>query len=205
MNTYEKLNNLIDQAPSVSQWWTSNKRALQWWFIGAIGAALPVFLLTILSFSATLLAYGSWLIGSLPMDKHWMLISGPLLFTTGMGVIRLAGKLWPKRFTHNEFTLKGAVVEETVSLAFTHKVLHRAVKIDDPQMKPILARLRNLKDLDLPQCWWKAFADELNNLTPKDPATEKSIKESIEEKIDAVYVQIEDVAASETQPKVFQL
>lgn len=201
MNTYEKLNTLIDQAPGVSQWWTSNKRALQWWFIGVMGLALPVFLLTILSFSTTLFAYGSWLIGSLPVDKHWMLISSPLLFTTGMGVIRLAGKLWPKRFTHNEFTLKGAVNYETVSLDFTHTILNRAVKIDDPQMKPILARLRNLKDLDLPKCWWEAFADELNNLTPKDPA----IKKSIEEKIDAVYVQIEDVATFKAEPKVLRL
>lgn len=195
MNTYEKLNTLINQAPGVSQWWTSNKRALQWWFMGAVGMVW----FTVISCFALLVCIAAMCEtkGVSPL----MVVVVPLVFATGLGVLKSANKLWPKRFTHNGFTLKGAVNYETVSLDFTHTILNRAVKIDDPQMKPILARLRNLKDLDLPKCWWEAFADELNDITPKDAA----VKKSIEEKIDAVYVQIEDVAVSPQPSKVLRL
>lgn len=199
--SYEKINTLINQATEVSQWWTSNKRALNWWLIGSTAVIFPIFLMTLLSVAATLLWSGMWLSGEVPADKYWMLIAAPLVSLCGMGVIKFGHKFWPKRFTYQGFTLERFAKAESVSLAFTHNVLSKAVNLSDPQIKPILARLRNLKDMDLPKCWWEALLNELDNLTPKNPTVEKSI----EEKIDAVYVQIEDVAASPVPPKVLRL
>ncbi len=199
--SYEKLNTLIDQAPAVSQWWTSNKRALNWWLIGYTAVVFSVLMMTLLSVAATLVWSGMWLSGEVPAEKYWMLIAAPLVSLCGMGVIKFFHKISPKRFTYEGFTLTRSANAESVSLAFTHKVLSKAVKINDPQMKPILARLSAIKDMNLPACWWEALWNELDNLTPKVLTVEKSI----EEKIDAVYVQIEDVAASPMPPKVLRL
>lgn len=198
---YEKINTLIDQAPDVSQWWTSNKRSLNRWVIGTTVALFPILFITVLSVAATLLGYVGWMAGSLPADKYWTLIAAPVVSLCGMGAMKFGHKMWPKRFTYEGFTLARSANAESVSLAFTHNVLSKAVKMNDPKMKPVLARLSALKDMDLPKCWWEALFDELDGLTAKDPVVTKSI----EEKIDAVYVQIEDAAASPSPSKVLRL
>lgn len=199
----EKINNLIDQAPGVSQWWTSNKRALNRWVIGMTGAIIPVLFITLLSVATTLLGYVSWMDGSLPADKYWTLIAAPLVSFCGMGVMKFGHKVWPKRFTYKGFTLTRFTTAERASLAFTHNVLSKAVKIDDPQMKPVLARLSALKEMDLPKCWWEALFDELDNLTQR--IQPQPLEKSIQDKVDAVYIQMEDAAASPSNPKVFRL
>ena len=199
--SYEKINDLIEQAPDVSQWWISNKRALNFWFRGfytmdfisgglfAIGASFSLLLFTGLAF------------GQVSVTNPWGLAVFPFLCGLGCGWLKLSPKWWPKRFTYNDLRLTKEKHKETVSLAFVHKILSRAVKISDPQMKPILARLHAIKDTDLPKCWWDALACEVD----KCVAAQHPINESVQEKLDAVYIQIENVAASLSTPKVLRL
>ena len=104
--------------------------------------------------------------------------------------------MWPKRFTHNGLNLRDSVRDTTVTLDLTHEVLSQAVKISDPQMKPILARLHALKDTDLPKCWWDALAHEVD----KCIVVPQPVNKSVQEKLDAVYIQIEDIATFPSTP-----
>ena len=150
--------------------------------------------------TAVPLAVG-WFIRVLPADLHGMLIAALLGIFGGLPAYRLSNKMWPKRFTHNGLNLRGSVRDATVTLDLTHEVLSQAVKISDPQMKPILARLYALKDTDLPKCWWDALACEVD----KCIVVPQPVNKSVQEKLDAVYIQMENVAASPTPSKVLRL
>lgn len=197
--SYEKINELIEQAPEVSQWWASNKRALNWWCVGSIAVIFPIFLMTFLSVAATVVWSGMWLAGEVPADKYWMLISAPLVSLCGIGVIKYGRKFRPKRFTYEGFTLARFAESESVSLAFTHNVLSKAVNLGDPQIKPILAKLHALKNTDLPKCWWQSLGKEL------DKHARPPVNTSAQEQLEAVYVQMEDLSVDQPTPKVFRL
>lgn len=193
----EKINNLIDQAPDVSQWWLANKKFLTRWFIGKFALWLAAFSIASCGAAATLLAYA----GSLMVGKDWVLIAAPLVCGGGFVVAHLVEKFVPKKFRYNNFKLSSFVGDETASLAYVHEILSKAVTISDPQMKPILARLHILKDMDLPKCWWNAFSKELDNYVIEPPV----VRKSEQEKIDHVFVQIQDSATLPPVPKVFRL
>lgn len=199
--SYEKITTLIDQAPDVSQWWMSNKNSLKWWSRGLRTVQFFVAAIYVVSAFAAMPLIGWWIMNKLPADQHWMLLAAISGIFGGLVTIRCSDKMFPKRFTYNGLNLRGSVREETVTLNMMHDVLSKAVTINDPQMKPILARLNALKNMDLPECWWEALSNELDNLTPKAPVVTKSIVE----KLDAVYVQIEDVTAAPTPSKVLRL
>ena len=200
--SYEKINDLIEQAPDVSQWWLSNKRALTWWYIFMRIAIVPAFAIPLFSIMACLMVYLSWGMHAESLgDAKWWLIGTPLASVGGLAFLRSFINYTPKRFKHKGLVLEILESDEAVSLAFVHKILSRAVNISDPQMKPILARLHALKDTDLPKCWWDALACEVD----KCIVTPHPVNESMQEQLNAVYIQMEDVAASPTPSKVLRL
>ena len=71
----EKIHDLIDQAPAVSQWWLSNKKSLKWWAggVNAVQGSLSVIYIMNL-ITAIPLTLG-WVFNVLPADLHWMLIT----------------------------------------------------------------------------------------------------------------------------------
>lgn len=199
--SYKKITTLIEQAPDVSQWWMSNKNSLKWWSRGLRAVQFFVNLIYVISAFSAIPLIGGWLMNKLPADQHWMPLAAISGVFGGLVAIRFSEKLFPKRFTYNGLNLRGSVSEETVTLNMMHDVLSKAVTINDPQMKPILSHSSVFKDVDLPKCWWTALSKELDNLTPKDPVVTKTI----EEKIDAVYVQIEDVTTACQPSKMLRL
>ena len=200
--SYEKINDLIEQAPKVSQWWVSNKRALNRWTFGANLVLAPIFALSVVSAIATIGCYGALSDGSLRPGTGWLLLAAPLIAGGGLTFTHFFWGFTPQRFRYKDLVLKGCVKKQTVSLTCVHNVLSQAVKIDDPQLKPILAQLLALKDTDLPKCWWDALAYEFNKCIV---AQHPPINQSTQEKLDAVYVQMEELSVDQPTPKVFHL
>lgn len=200
--SYEKINELIKQAPEVSQWWVSNKRALNFWFLGFEAMNFIFYALGILGASVGSLLCVGVAFNQVSVSNLWPLLVIAFLCGLGHGWFKFAPKWWSKRFTYNNFRLTEKSSDETASLDFTHEILSQAVNLHDLQMKPILARLRALKDTDLPKCWWEALACEMDKcIVAQNP----SVNKSVQEKLDAMYVQMEDVSVTPSITKVLRL
>jgi len=200
--SYEKINDLIEQAPEVSQWWASNKRALNRWNFSASLMLIPVVLLSVVSALATMVGYATLADGSLRPGMEWVLLAAPLVAGCGLTFGVFLERFTPQRFRRKDLVLNGFVKKQTMSLTGVHNVLSQAIKISDPQMKPILAQLHALKDTDLPKCWWDALAYEVNTCVV---AQHPTVNKSAQEKLDAVYVQMEDMSVVQPIPKVLRL
>lgn len=200
--SYEKINDLIEQAPEVSQWWVSNKRALNRSTLSVQMVRITVVLLSIFSVLATIAVYATLADGSLRPGVRWALLAAPLVAVCGLRFGFFLERFTPQRFRRKGLVLRGFVKEQTMSLTGVHDILSQAIKISDPQMKPILARLHALKDTDLPQCWWDALDCEVSKCVV---AQHPPVTRSAQEKLDAVLVQMEDVSTTPSIPKVLRL
>lgn len=169
--SYEKINDLIDQAPAVSQWWVSNKNYLNRWVFGKIMLQLPALSIACLGGSTTLLSVGLFGLDgplALAVSKGWILIVGPLVFAGGFKLNCLIEKNFlPKRFTYGKFKLTEFVGSHTTPGELKYEVFVKFFKISTPQTKTILERLRIVEDMDLPKCWWEALGNELEKSTPE--------------------------------------
>lgn len=200
--SHEKIKNLIDQAPEISQWWNSSKSTLKRWFF--FHSTINLFGQVIVLFGGivTGISLQAWVTDVLAPGRGIFLLLSVIATMVGIwwntdGGDFLSRKLWPQKLTRNGLTLW---LNQEVGVEYKSAVLSRLLKISDPQLQPLLQQLQDIKDLELPKCWWNALDDAIEHITPK---ASLSPAKSSEEKLEDVYTQIDQ--ATHRSPKVFRL
>ena len=196
----EKIHGLIQSAAEVSAWWTSNKKTLTRKNIAWFGIQFIAMMTGILGVSGAIIAYTVWLNGSMAAGREMFLWVCPLAAVIGGGVFMWANKTRLKKFTHTQLPLEHTF-NQTVSLNRRRQILSMALNIPDPDRKHILSGLQDIKEMDLPKCWW----DELNVALMSVAQPLSTPTKSMEERLDEVYVQMDTVVQAPKETKVLRL
>lgn len=199
----KKIQTLLDKAPSVSQWWLSNKTSLKRWDLGFDTLAVILLIMNLTGIGLTVLA----LIG---LGLGWWegegtgkitLLAYPCGAAASLIMLRNMPKVWPKKFTFDQFQLSRPENED-VSADYKYKVLSRLLNVSDLPSSAV-QQLHNIKQLDLPKCWWDALENTVVECIPQEPS-QQIVKKSAQEKLDEVYVKL-DQATHEPSLKVLRL
>lgn len=156
----QKILNLVNDAPTIALWWSKNKRLSKYWSFALYAVCAPLGLICGISCVVGGLMMGISMMGGVVDTKLEVSIASMCLSALGTGLLSFAA-IWllnwycPKNLHYNglKFHQEAFKVEQQQQV----KALNTALKITDPQLKEVLGKLQQLKDVELPNAWWEQF------------------------------------------------
>lgn len=211
----EKLNELITTAPQFSQWWEHNRCQIQADLKRKRQLGVAIFMLSLLALLGagvlfvvntpqvvgpgfmgfTAMALGAVLMGVEPAVHYWQ---------------RWVGA-WPKHTVRpldkliNPADLldsRGFEIDASAPLA-QKNLLEKVLRHPNPDVRTHASSLLALKDVNMPNVWWRALEIVLEDIEEEAP----TVSLTPEQQLDSVYVEIEKTypIVSNAPPKVLRL
>lgn len=154
----QKILNLVKDAPTVALWWSKNKRLSKYWSFALCAVRAPLGLIGGISCAVVGFMMGiSMMGGGVDTDVE---IASICLIALGSGLFSFAAMWLLTWYCPKILQCKGLKCHQEackVDQQQQVKALNTTLKITDPQIKELLGVLQQLKDLDLPNVWWKQF------------------------------------------------
>lgn len=207
----QQLENLLTKASSTAHWWQENQhqikkvRRKQSW-----KGALTIFaMLATLVIGFKLTVYLTTLL--VPIESLWG-FGGVIL---GSGCIAVIGetieyfykkrlKKWPRGFTPpcEELTADMFCSSTTIDLKQKRTILQRIANHPDPAVRQYINNLSILQDLELPNAWWRAVENALENIPNLNPT---QAAKSDQQQLAEVFVEIEQKSEQHRAPKILKV
>lgn len=207
----KQLENLLTKASSTAHWWQENQHQLKklrrknfleksmatcaMLVTLGVGFKLTVGLTTLFVPIESLWGFGGIVVGSACIA---------VIGETIEHFYKKRLKKWPKGFTPpcEELTADMFCSSTTIDLKRKSIILQRIANHPDPAVQQYINNLSILQDLELPNAWWRAVENALEdipNLNPMQAA--KSDQQHLAE----VFVEIEQKSEQHRAPKILKV
>lgn len=147
----ENIQNLINDAPQISQWWRTNeKSARRWSAVFCVSYLTLIPMMCVGGLLALVLGFAI-IIGESVNDKMVVYIASLLAISLVWSA--LLALFWPRHLRFKNLKLDYGY--ESPTDQYKYDTLHKLLQINNSKVQQLAKNIHAIKDIPLPQCWWE--------------------------------------------------
>lgn len=149
--SFKNIQQLIDDAPQISQWWRTNQKSAHRWN-GILWVSYLVLLpMGVVGGLLALCTSAAALLGQATNDKMVVFIASVLAISLVWSA--LLAVFWPRHLRFKNLNLSFGCEPPTDQCKYD--TLHKLLQINNSKVQQVAKNIHAIKDIPLPQCWWE--------------------------------------------------